>query len=340
MEPSFPSQRTSLDKEEESSPNGHESRYRDIISTLPKDDSWKPLGFHYQYQGFWYFPATFLEGIMSAQEQFEAQPSDILVSSVPKSGTTWLKALTYAIVTRARFDPSTTSPLLTTMPHECIPTVEGDLFHNSTNRDPQLPLVATHIPYTSLPKSIMDSGCKIVYIFRDPKDAFVSLWHFAGRYIAPKDHREEYCPLEEAFKLFCKGMSFYGPYWDHVIGYWKASLEWPGRVLILKYEDVMRDTEFHVKRLAEFMGYGFSLEEEKEGMVQKIINLCSFENLSNLSVNKTGMHRLRSSSLLEIEKSSFFRKGKVGDWKNHLSAEMAEEMDRITDHKFGSVGLR
>ena len=34
--------------------------------------------------------------------------------------------------------------------------------------------------------------------------------------------------------------------------------------------------------MAKFMGYPFSLEEEHKGMVQKIIELCSFENLSKL----------------------------------------------------------
>lgn len=36
------------------------------------------------------------------------------------------------------------------------------------------------------------------------------------------------------------------------------------------------------------MGYPFSLEEEHKGMVQKIIELCSFENLSKLEVNRSG----------------------------------------------------
>ena len=36
------------------------------------------------------------------------------------------------------------------------------------------------------------------------------------------------------------------------------------------------------------MGYPFSLEEEDKGMVQKIIDLCSFENLSKLEVNRSG----------------------------------------------------
>ena len=76
-------------------------RIRKAISNFPKEDvSTAPL---YLYQGFW-FLADRLVGKILAHEFFKAEPSDIFVCSVPKSGTTWLKALTVAIVTRTRYD--------------------------------------------------------------------------------------------------------------------------------------------------------------------------------------------------------------------------------------------
>lgn len=48
------------------------------------------------------------------------------------------------------------------------------------------------------------------------------------------------------------------------------------------------DSEFYVKKLAEFVEHPFSIEEERDGVVQKIIELCSFDNLKNLEVNKFG----------------------------------------------------
>ena len=53
--------------------------------------------------------------------------------------------------------------------------------------------------------------------------------------------------------------------------------------------------------MTKFMGYSFSLEEENERMVQKIIDLCSFENLSNFEVNKSGRFGGRTH-LIEIKK--------------------------------------
>ena len=82
--------------------------------------------------------------------------------------------------------------------------------------------------------------------------------------------------MEEAFEQFCKGVSLHGPFWIHVLGYWKASLDWPERVLFIKYEDLKMDSAIHLKRLAEFMGCPLSPEEESQGVVSEILNPCSF----------------------------------------------------------------
>ncbi|CAL5442432.1 unnamed protein product [Camellia sinensis] len=74
-----------------------------------------------------------------------------------------------------------------------------------------------------------------------------------------------------------------------------------------------------------------------EGTTEKIVNLRSFENLSNLDVNKTRKHC--PGSAVEMDSNRYFRKGKIGDWKNHLTVEIAEEMDWITEQKFGKYGL-
>ena len=307
--------------------------YNEIISTLPKRKGWKSDELCH-YQGFWH-TFFYLEGLLSAQQHFKPQTNDIILSSFPKTGTTWLKAMSFAIMTRSSVDISA-SPLLTTMPHECVLSLEGALAHNSFHRNQDTPLIGTHVPYTSLPKSIIDSGCKIIYICRDPKDTFVSLWQFArnASLKGADSSTGEDAELEKAFELFCDGVTYYGPYWDHVLGYWKASLESPERILFLKFEDLKKEALFYVKKIAEFISYPFSLEEEEKGMVQKIVDLCSFQNLSELEVNKTG--HLHGNM---FEKRLFFRKGETGDWKNYLTPTMATRLDQITEQKLRSSGL-
>ncbi|CAK7323204.1 unnamed protein product [Dovyalis caffra] len=160
--------------------------------------------------------------------------------------------------------------------------------------------------------------------FWDPKDALISHWIFD---IKVSGIGLESFPLEEALEQYCKGVYPFGPYWDHVLGFCKASLEFPEKVLFVKYEDLKNDGPFHVTRMAEFMGHPFSVEEKQQGVPEKIMNMCSFENLSSLEVNKKGKYNTPDFST--IENKSFFRKGKAGDWKNHLTNEKAEKLDQI-----------
>ncbi|THG21301.1 hypothetical protein TEA_009035 [Camellia sinensis var. sinensis] len=115
------------------------------------------------------------------------------------------------------------------------------------------------------------------------------------------------------------------------------SQESPDKILFLKYEDLKREPTVYVKRLARFLGRPFTIEEERDDVAQKIIEFCSFENLSNLEINKSGVQQFRTK--LAIENTNFFRKGEVGDGKNHLTNEMIERIDHITQQKFNGSGL-
>ncbi|XP_057801851.1 cytosolic sulfotransferase 5-like [Salvia miltiorrhiza] len=308
--------------------------FKEFLSTLPgkkvfADD---PL-YRYHYQGFWYIDAI-LEAVISCQEHFQAEDSDVFVASAPKCGTTWLKAIAFSLLNRRRHTvTSGDHPLLTCNPHDLVPFLEIGLYGSIKALDiasfPSPRLLATHIPHSSLPDSIRSgSNCKILYVARDPKDAFVSAWHYLATVglVSPT--------VAEAFENFCEGLSGYGPFWDHVLGYWKQSLENPERVLFLKYEDMKARPAVEVRRVAEFLGCPFSAEEEEAGEVDRILELCSFEGLRGLEVNKKG-----KLDATRVDNSAFFRRGEVGDWKNYLSPEMAERIDRIVEEKFSGSGL-
>ncbi|KAL6130874.1 hypothetical protein ACLB2K_069252 [Fragaria x ananassa] len=108
----------------------------------------------YQYQGFWCPTADTFQAIVNFQKHFQARDSDIVVASLPKSGTTWLKALTFAAVNQHRFDIKN-HPLLTSNYHNLVPFFELDLYANNQFPDfssnfPEPRLFATHISFPSL----------------------------------------------------------------------------------------------------------------------------------------------------------------------------------------------
>ncbi|KAF3683692.1 Flavonol 4'-sulfotransferase [Capsicum annuum] len=114
-------------------------------------------------------------------------------------------------------------------------------------------------------------------------------------------------------------------HWDHVSGYWKTSLENPDKVLFLTYEDMKTDPVVCLTKLAKFLDKPFCLEEEWEEVVQKIVRLCSFENLSSLEVNQIAVQHF--SPQLAVENRHFLRKGQVGDCANYMTLEMAQQLD-------------
>ncbi|CAH1418429.1 unnamed protein product [Lactuca virosa] len=303
-------------------------RYKDRFTTFPKEKGWMTEDL-YMYQGFWHQSKNVVsvETVMATQDSFKAHPSDVYLATLPKSGTTWLKALAFAIVNRNRYKnkPPSTHPLQNSNPHNCLPFVETEVLRTSPTYDnahtPRL--YATHMPYTSLPQSILDSSCRIVYMCRNPKDVLVSLFHFAN---SLRGQSRDLMTFEEGFDMFCKGVIPNGPYWDHVNRYYKVSLEQPTRILFLTYEEMKMDTRNNVKLLAKFLGHPFTEEEEGKGVVEEIMSLCGFENLSE--VNKHG------SLSIGIPNHAFFREGKVGDWRNHLTIEMGQNVDQITKEKF------
>ncbi|AET02451.1 sulfotransferase domain protein [Medicago truncatula] len=131
--------------------------------------------------------------------------------------------------------------------------------------------------------------------------------------------------LKETFESFCNGVTPFGSFWEHTLGYLKESMTSPDKILFLKYEELKEDPIFHVTRLATFLGYSFTQEEESKKVVENIINLCCFETMKELEVNKSGFMRSY------VGNKFFFRKAKVGDWKNYLSPSMEEKLSKIVD---------
>ena len=56
-------------------------------------------------------------------------------------------------------------------------------------------------------------------------------------------------PFEDFFEDFCEGKVLYGPFFQHVIGFWNASLKRPSKVLFLQYKDFKEDPTTHLNAI-------------------------------------------------------------------------------------------
>uniref|UniRef100_A0ACD5V4P8 Uncharacterized protein n=1 Tax=Avena sativa TaxID=4498 RepID=A0ACD5V4P8_AVESA len=209
----------------------------------------------YRHGKGWHASLAPMVGTMVADACFTARPSDIVVATLPKSGTTWIKALLYSTVHRREYPAdSSDHPFNSLGLHECIKFFEYQLYTQNMipdlNELPDTRLFSTHVPFVSLPRSVvLAPSCKIVYVCRDPKDHLISQWSFANKFRMSKGL--EPLSVEAAAGFFCDGVTPFGPYWDHVLGYWRAHLACPEQILFFRYEEMSLDPAAHVRRLAE-----------------------------------------------------------------------------------------
>ncbi|RLM61047.1 hypothetical protein C2845_PM14G16050 [Panicum miliaceum] len=295
----------------------------------------------------------FLPSASTAAARFALSPTDVLVASFPKCGTTWLKSLCFATARRSSHPPLDGGhPLLRRNAHDCVRNIDTLRFLQGGDEDDgEAPrLLGTHLPYSLLPVRATagdGSGCRIVYVIRDPKDTLVSLWHFnsgvvmttagGGDDAKPGAPPPEKAKFEEAFELFCQGRYGLGPQWEHAREYWEASRRRPGSVLCLKYEEMLRDPAGNLRRIAAFMGCPFSEAEEEAGVVRAILELCGMEKQRSLAVNRSAAYVVRG--LLTIGNQHFFRKGVAGDWRNHMTPEMAARLDGVVEEALEGSGF-
>ncbi|CAN6228943.1 unnamed protein product [Urochloa humidicola] len=175
------------DAEVETNPELYQ-HFAKLISSFPTSEG-MPSNLLYRHNQGWYAAMVPMVGAMVADSCYTARPSDIIVATLPKSGTTWIKALLYATVHRDKYPVDASDhPFHSIGPHECINFFELQLY--SGNRIPNLDklpdprLFATHVPFMALPRTVMTTSCKIVYLYRDPKDTLISTWYFLNKFRA------------------------------------------------------------------------------------------------------------------------------------------------------------
>ncbi|KAL9234316.1 hypothetical protein vseg_009200 [Gypsophila vaccaria] len=338
-----------MDQPKASNQNKNESNFEsfvheDEVERLTKDLP-RSLSSHVnlvKYQGFWCPDfSNYLASIIAFQRHFQAHDTDLIVASFPKTGTTWLKSLLFSVINREKYGTKQ-SPLLSSHPHELVYRLEVDVYGNAFDyprpchlKDlPSPRLLHTHLPYSMLPESIKCSDCKVIYISRNPMDVLVSGWYFFTSALKKSKGEDfEGFNLEEYVEDFILGKVVHGPYFEHVVEYWKESIERPNKVLFLKYEDLKGDPTHELKKLAQFVGVPFTPKEESEGVIKDIIDLCSIGNMKEMDGNKSGV----ISKF--FEKKSYFRKGEVGGWGHYFDPSMVERIKAIMKEKFESAGL-
>lgn len=260
-------------------------------------------------------------------EHFQTRKDDVFVTSYPKSGTTWVRELLWQIYNDGAIsDVHLGSRVFWLEAHPLLSKRQSERPESSPDSKPVIDLLpsprllVSHLPYDVIPKGKDDSTtCKYIYIARNPKDVAVSLYHFSLSF-----EPDSGLTCDILGKLFLQGKLYYNLWSDHVLGWWKHRND--PNVLFLKYEDLKKDLVSSIRAITEFLNKPLS-----EEVIQRIAHQCSFE----------GMAKNPASYQVfpNVDAISFLRKGDIGDWKNHLTAELNEQFETEIVAKAREHGL-
>ena len=168
---------------------------------------------------------------------FQPRPSDVIIATYPKSGTTWMQQIVYGLRTGGsmNFAEITEAVPWIEMAHDLGHDLDADqggpprAFKSHKNGDEIQP------------------GCRYIAVMRDPKDVAVSFFHFfSGWFFEPGG-----ISLDTFIRDFFLSGSRSGRYWPHLISWWRRQNE--PKVLFLCYEDMQADLPAAVQQVAAFL---------------------------------------------------------------------------------------
>ncbi|CAH1269168.1 SULT1C4 [Branchiostoma lanceolatum] len=245
-------------------------------------------------------------------KNFDIRDDDIMIITYPKTGTWWTHQIVKQILASEGVKDETYLTDVANLIEFSIPQKGGalaELFKTA----PSPRVLATHVPVEFLPSGLLGSKAKIVVVMRNPKDTAVSSFHFYKK--VPQLKTPE--SWESFLQEFLVGDCPWGPFYDHVLGYWK--LKDNHDILFLKYEDMKKDLPAEVKKLATFLGRPLS-----EEAMQAVVGATQFDSMKKNVGDKHGL---------------WTRKGVIGDWKNSFSDEQSRAFDDQYRERLSNSGL-
>lgn len=250
--------------------------------------------------------------------RFRPLPSDILISTFPKCGTTWMQQIVHGLRTRGSMDFEEISMV--------VPWIETS---GITDIDVNAPQVATprafktHLSWHEVPK-----GARHIYVMRDPKDALVSFYHFmnGSMFEANAISIEEFT----AAMFLQPGPS--GTYWSHIKSWWEQRHR--KEVHIFLFEEMKRDLPRTVRRVAEVMGIETDME-----LLAKVTAQSSFSFMRHHQDKfdeHVQMRRIEERLGLKTGgRASKVRAGRVGDHSQELPASVVQALEERWHKEIG-----
>lgn len=231
---------------------------------------------------------------------FMAGPDDIFIISYPKSGNTWLRFLIANLIfEKEKVNLSNLTDFI------------GDL-----GGDNEKKLLNQRKPRIFNSHDYFDPRFKkVIYMVRDPRDVLTSLYFYLTSLGTIKKNYSK----SQFVKRFLEGEfdANFGS-WNENVGSW-ININDKNKIIIIKYEDLKKNSYKEINKICKFL----KVKKSKK-KISEAIKKSSFEKLRKMENVDLGFTKYFSDS-----NPGFFRKGKIGDWKNFLSKKESNKIRKL-----------
>ncbi|XP_029452311.1 amine sulfotransferase-like [Rhinatrema bivittatum] len=250
----------------------------------------------------------FVTGLTSSEyidslEHFEIKDDDVFLVTYPKSGTIWNQQILSLIFHEGHREG--TENICTI---DRVPWLEYNIKNMDFNQRVSPRLFSTHLPHYLVPKDLRNKKGKVIYVFRNPKDAMISFYYF-HQTVAELDHTTN---LDDFIEKFLTGNVPSSSWFDHVRGWYTHREDF--NILFITYEEIIKDHRGAVLKLCDFLGK--KLDDET---VDRIVERSSFKNMK---MDPTANYETTN-------KGQFCRRGTIGNWKTIMTVAQNEKFDKI-----------
>lgn len=256
---------------------------------------------------------TYVLGIDVAGRHFAVFPDDTYVVSYPRSGNTWTRFLIANLV----------------HPDKEVSFANIEKLVPDTSSQSNRALKATPRPRIIKTHEYFDHRYpKIIYIVRDPRDVALSYYDFQRKYMQIDDAY----PIEQYVDDFVNGklISIGWGTWGENVASWLYTRGKQKNFLLMRYEDMIKDTESDLARIAEFLG------------------ISPDANCLQRAIERSSADRMRALEKLEEHKwvatknrrkdIPFVRVAQSGGWRTALPLPCVQQIENAWGDLMTSLG--
>lgn len=255
----------------------------------------------------------YMLGLDQAGRNFAVFPDDTLVVSYPRSGNTWTRFLIANLV-----HPEKT---ITFANIESLIPDTSSISSRALKRISRPRIIKSHDYFDH-------RYPKVIYIVRDPRDVALSYYDFQRKY----RHIEDKYPLERYVDDFVNGRLISASWgtWAENVGSWIATRGHAENFLLLRFEDMLEDTQRELVRIAQFLKVPVTAET-----LERAIANSAADRMRQMEKQEEGQWVATKKHRKDIP---FVRVAKSGGWKTNLPAACVMQIETAWGELMSSLG--